>query len=219
VGGYNISIYFASAIASVISMLLHDIYISRSVHVYRGRRVDAAPLPVTTEFNFVANTHSERMVPMNGISDSPKLGSNVEGAAIDKRASSALLVSLPEILSALSSLESEEAELSSSLSDLLSAQEPILTSLLRIHSILPHIHELRSEAYVLSHKVSATARTAERVGGRVRALDEEMRRVREANERVGQVMDLKVCTVTPQMYPSHIHVMYKVFLDCLTNSH
>ena len=38
----------------------------------------------------------------------------------------------------------------------------------------------------------ATAKTAERVGSRVRSLDEEMGRVREAGDRVGQVMDLKV---------------------------
>ena len=44
----------------------------------------------------------------------------------------------------------------------------------------------------LSRKVSVTARTAERVGGRVRTLDEEMRRVREASDRVQQVMELKV---------------------------
>jgi hypothetical protein len=49
----------------------------------------------------------------------------------------------------------------------------------------------------LSDKVSATASTAERVGGRVRILDEEMRRVREAAERVGQVMELKVLKPQP----------------------
>ncbi|EIM90524.1 COG4-domain-containing protein [Stereum hirsutum FP-91666 SS1] len=107
------------------------------------------------------------------------------------RPSPASLTTLPQILSALSSLQSEESELSDSLSQLLSSQEPILDSLARVQALAPRIDDLYSEASLLSDKVSATARTAERVGGRVRTLDEEMRRVREANERVGQVMELK----------------------------
>ncbi|KAN0141390.1 COG4 domain containing protein [Lactarius tabidus] len=101
------------------------------------------------------------------------------------------LTTLPQILSALSSLESEEADLSNSLSALLADQEPILDSLARLQTLLPRIDELHADASILSHKVSATARTAERVGGRVRALDEEMRRVREASDRVQQVIELK----------------------------
>ncbi|PSR75118.1 hypothetical protein PHLCEN_2v9303 [Hermanssonia centrifuga] len=101
------------------------------------------------------------------------------------------LTTLPEILHSLSALESEEAELSTSLSQLLSDREPIVNSLTRIQSLVPHLNELYTEAALLSGTVSATAKTANRVGGRVRSLDEEMRRVREAGERVGQVMELK----------------------------
>ena len=107
------------------------------------------------------------------------------------------LTTLPQILSALSSLQSEEAELSNSLSALLADQEPILDSLARLQTLLPRIDELHADASTLSHKVSATARTAERVGGRVRTLDEEMRRVREASDRVQQVIELKVRLVLP----------------------
>ncbi|TFY55596.1 hypothetical protein EVG20_g9262 [Dentipellis fragilis] len=107
------------------------------------------------------------------------------------RAPPTSLSSLTQILSALSILESEEAELSSSLSVLLSSQEPIISSLARLQAVVPLLEELHSQAFLLSSKVSATAQTAERVGGRVRTLDEEMRRVREASERVGQVMELK----------------------------
>ena len=116
------------------------------------------------------------------------------------------LTTLPQILSALSSLESEEAELSNSLSALLADQEPILDSLARLQTLLPRIDELHVDASILSHKVSATARTADRVGGRVRTLDEEMRRVREASDRVQQVIELKV---HPPLFhpkiPSHTH--------------
>lgn len=102
------------------------------------------------------------------------------------------LSSLPEILSCLSALQSEETEHSNSLTDLLNARDPILVSLSRLNSLVPHVDGLQSEASLLTERVSNTAKTAERVGGRVRSLDEEMGRVREAGERVGQVMELKV---------------------------
>lgn len=109
------------------------------------------------------------------------------------------ITSLPEILSSLSNLEAEETELSNSLSELLSDREPIIAALTRLQSLEPRLNELYSESYLLSGTVSATAKTADRVGGRVRLLDEEMKRVREAGERVGQVMELKVSF--PLQYP------------------
>ena len=102
------------------------------------------------------------------------------------------LTNLPEILSCLSAFQSEEAELSNSLTHLLKAREPILSSLGRLQSISPQLDELQVDAKLLARKVSNTAETAERVGTRVRSLDEEMGRVREASDRVGQVMELKV---------------------------
>ncbi|KAF8906209.1 COG4 transport protein-domain-containing protein [Gymnopilus junonius] len=101
------------------------------------------------------------------------------------------LTTLPDILSSLSALQSEEAELSSSLSQLLSHREPIIASLAHLHSLLPQFDQLQTDANILASTVSTTAKTAEWVGGRVRSLDEEMRRVREATDRVGQVMELK----------------------------
>lgn len=102
------------------------------------------------------------------------------------------LINLNEVLSCLSSFQSEEAELSNSLTELLSAREPIIASLSRLQSLVPHLDELHLEASMLSDKVSSTAQTADRVGGKVKSLDEEMRRVRESAERVGQVVELKV---------------------------
>jgi len=102
------------------------------------------------------------------------------------------LTNLPEILSCLSAFQSEEAELSNSLTDLLTTKEPIFSSLSRLQSISPQVNELQVNASLLARKVSNTAETAERVGSRVRSLDEEMGRVREASDRVCQVMELKV---------------------------
>ncbi|KAJ6611757.1 COG4 transport protein-domain-containing protein [Mycena sp. CBHHK59/15] len=101
------------------------------------------------------------------------------------------LTNLADILSSISEFQSEEAQLSNSLSDLLSARDPIVASLARLQALVPHLNDLQSEASLLSATVSSTAQTAERVGGRVRSLDEEMRRVREAGDRVAQVMELK----------------------------
>lgn len=103
------------------------------------------------------------------------------------------LTNLSEILSALSSLETEEAELSRSLADLLKAKEPIEKSLERLEQLVPHLDVLEADSRGLVEQVSSTAETAERIGSKVRSLDEEMSRVRESADRVGQVMDLKVC--------------------------
>ncbi|KAG7092221.1 hypothetical protein E1B28_008588 [Marasmius oreades] len=106
-----------------------------------------------------------------------------------------ILTSLPQILSSISAHQSEEVELSNSLSDLLSAQQPIADALDRLHGLVPHLQLLSKDAIALSNKVSSTARTANRIGGRVQLLDEEMRRIREASDRVGQVIDLKASLV------------------------
>ncbi|KAH7908021.1 COG4 transport protein-domain-containing protein [Hygrophoropsis aurantiaca] len=101
------------------------------------------------------------------------------------------LTNLNEILSCLSAFQSEEAELSNSLAELLSTRKPIARSLEQLEAVVPQLDELHNEASHLHEKVSLTAQTAERVGSRVRSLDEEMSRVSEAVERVGQVMELK----------------------------
>lgn len=127
----------------------------------------------------------------NGISEGALSPTQATTSRQDPRA----LTNLNEILSCLASFQSEDAELSNSLTELLSTREPIVASLSRLQALVPHLDELHLEASLLSGKVSSTARTADRVGGKVKSLDEEMRRVREAAERVGQVMELKVMTL------------------------
>lgn len=112
------------------------------------------------------------------------------------------LTSLPDILSCLSALQSEEAEVSTALTDLLNAREPILVSLNRLRSLLPELDGLRSEADVFASKVSRTATTADRIGSKVRSLDEEMSRVKESGDRVNQVIELRVCFLSLFPIPS-----------------
>lgn len=112
---------------------------------------------------------------------------------VESRPHPSTLTSLQDILASLASLEEEETRLSESLADILSNHEPVQSSLLRLRALAPQLEEIGAESGLLSSTIEATAQTAERVGGRVRTLDEEMRRVREAGERVSQVMELKVC--------------------------
>lgn len=124
------------------------------------------------------------------------------------------VTSLPEILSSLSSLEAEETELSNSLSQVLADRQPIVNALARLQLLEPHLNELYADASVLSGTVSTTAKTAARVGGRVRSLDEEMKRVREAGERVGQVMELKVRLYRLELTHCFIFASRPVFSAC-----
>lgn len=106
------------------------------------------------------------------------------------------LATLPDILGALSVLQSHESDLSNSLAHLLFAYEPIAAALSSLQSLSPQLDALAQETRLLDQTVSYTARTAQDVGGRVQSLDEEMKRVREASERVSQIIELKVRSVT-----------------------
>ncbi|KAI0373375.1 COG4-domain-containing protein [Pilatotrama ljubarskyi] len=101
------------------------------------------------------------------------------------------LATLASVLARLSALQSHESELSASLAELLSTHEPIAASLNGLKSLAPQLDLLANETRLLDRAVSFTARTAQDVGGRVQSLDEEMRRVREASERVSQIIELK----------------------------
>lgn len=189
---------------------------SRLVHASKPitgdhRYITAAAIAVSTRL--VAAYH-RGTIQMNGTAELSPV------AQQRPRPPPSTLTTLPQVLSSLSSLESEETELSNSLSALLSDQEPIQNALTRLQSLLPSIDELHTEASALSRKVSVTARTAERVGGRVRTLDEEMRRVREASDRVQQVMELKVRRFRLLPYSRltcSLHVLVIIILSSVVN--
>ncbi|OJT04068.1 Conserved oligomeric Golgi complex subunit 4 [Trametes pubescens] len=101
------------------------------------------------------------------------------------------LATLPDILARLSAIQSDESDLSAALAGLLSAHEPIAASLNSLKSLAPPLDALVADTRLFDQTVSFTARTAQDVGGRVQSLDEEMRRVREASERVSQIIELK----------------------------
>ncbi|KAG1761748.1 hypothetical protein EDD22DRAFT_779327, partial [Suillus occidentalis] len=57
------------------------------------------------------------------------------------------------------------------------SRQSINTSLQQLQVLVPRLDDPQIKATNFSAKVSATVQTAERMGGRVRSLDEEMRRV------------------------------------------
>lgn len=110
------------------------------------------------------------------------------------------LASESAILSSLSSLSAEESALDAELSALLAQRAPLDGAQARLRSLGPALAGLHRDASKLRDTVSLTARTAERVGGRVRELDEQMSRVRQAAERVAQVIELKVSFLSIACY-------------------
>lgn len=129
-------------------------------------------------------------------------------------ASSRSVTSLSALLESLSALQSHEAAISSSLAGTLSNQQPIEESINRIHSLRPHLEKLQHESTVLSHNVSVTARTAERVGGRVKTLDEKMTRLKDAADIVNQTMELKVCRSSGFSKDGLITPFRRLWLHC-----
>lgn len=102
------------------------------------------------------------------------------------------VTNLQSLLSSLSVIQSREAALSESLTEVLSNRDQIFATLTRIHELEPRISILCDEGDILAYHIATTAHTAERIGGQVRSLDEEMRRVKEAGDRVALVTELKV---------------------------
>lgn len=117
-----------------------------------------------------------------------------------------------ELTAALGALQSAEADVTASLATLLASSNPINAALLRLNGLTPKLEEIEKDASVLHGNVERTAQTADRVGSRVKALDEEMRRVREASERVAMVMELKASISTLSLHSltiySHHYLSY-----------
>jgi hypothetical protein len=108
-----------------------------------------------------------------------------------------------ELLPHLSHLQTLESGLSHSLSQALADRSVLAASHSRLAALLPRIDavdlELSGRAGAegegskgLKGRIEVVNGIAERVGGKVRGLDLELKRVREANERLTEVIELKV---------------------------
>ncbi|KAM6500763.1 COG4 transport domain containing protein [Amanita muscaria] len=101
------------------------------------------------------------------------------------------LTSLTEIMACTSEHNTEEEDLTLSLSQLLTDRKPIVLVLEQVNSVASGLANVYTESHALNGTVGTTAGTAARIGQYVCAIDEKMGRVRDAAEHVAQTMELK----------------------------
>lgn len=83
------------------------------------------------------------------------------------------LTSRAAILERLASLEAQEAALDNQLTNLISSRTRLDTQLSSLERLRDAVSAIQGEAMHMAREVGAVAETAERVGGKVRVLDEE----------------------------------------------
>jgi len=86
---------------------------------------------------------------------------------------SATLLTRQDIEQHLSSLTSQESELDSRLSGLISSRTRLTSQLKALESLREVVGGIQGEAAHMASEIGAVAETAERVGAKVRGLDEE----------------------------------------------
>jgi hypothetical protein len=104
-----------------------------------------------------------------------------------------------DLLPHLSLLQSLETSLSQALTTSLSDRSVLHSSHTRLSALVPRIDAVDLElsgrdgqGKGLKGRIEVVNEIAERVGGKVRGLDLELKRVKEANERLNEVIELKV---------------------------
>lgn len=85
----------------------------------------------------------------------------------------ATLLTRQDIERHLSSLTSQESELDSRLSGLISSRTRLTSQLKALESLREVVGGIQGEAAHMASEIGAVAETAERVGAKVRGLDEE----------------------------------------------
>ncbi|GAA5924274.1 hypothetical protein JCM10213_004539 [Rhodosporidiobolus nylandii] len=91
----------------------------------------------------------------------------------------------------LSALTAQESTLDARLNQLISSQTRLATQLKTLDSLKDVVGGIQGEAEHMAREIGAVAETAERVGAKVRGLDEEQSRVKECIDMVQAVQDLK----------------------------
>ncbi|KAK4050105.1 Golgi transport complex subunit 4 [Microbotryomycetes sp. JL201] len=91
----------------------------------------------------------------------------------------------------LSSLDAQESQLDGQLSTLINSRARLTRQLKALQNLRHVVEGIENEAVGLSSEVGVVAETADRVGGKVRVLDQEQSRVKESIEIVQTVQELK----------------------------
>ncbi|GAA5869453.1 hypothetical protein JCM16303_000476 [Sporobolomyces ruberrimus] len=103
----------------------------------------------------------------------------------------ASLLTRQDIERHLSSLTAQESELDARLAGLISSRARLSSHLKALESLRPVVSGIQGESAHMAAEIGAVAETAERVGAKVRGLDEEQSRVKASIDVVQAVQDLK----------------------------
>ncbi|GAA5909681.1 Golgi transport complex subunit COG4 [Sporobolomyces salmoneus] len=123
-------------------------------------------------------------LPVSSPSASPPLGP-------PSSLSASTLLTRQDIEHHLSLLTAQESTLDERLAGLISSRTRLTSQLKALESLRPVIGGIQGEALQMASEIGAVAETAERVGAKVRGLDEEQSRVKASIDVVQAVQDLK----------------------------
>ncbi|GAA5884900.1 hypothetical protein JCM3774_004482 [Rhodotorula dairenensis] len=96
-----------------------------------------------------------------------------------------------DIEESLALLSAKEADLDDRLATLISSRERLASQLGALDNLRHVVRGITAEATHMANEVAVVAETAERVGAKVRGLDEEQSRVKQCIDMVQAVQDLK----------------------------
>ncbi|GAA6019251.1 hypothetical protein JCM11491_001290 [Sporobolomyces phaffii] len=103
----------------------------------------------------------------------------------------ATLLTRGDIERHLALLTAQESDLDARLAGLIASTTRLATQLAALESLRPVVGGIQGEAAHMAQEIGAVAETAERVGAKVRGLDEEQSRVKASIDVVQAVQDLK----------------------------
>ncbi|KAI7897430.1 uncharacterized protein EV154DRAFT_409938 [Mucor mucedo] len=108
------------------------------------------------------------------------------------------LTNIDEIRECLRLLDEEETRIDASLDTMLAQENKLDLSLNTLAVLRPQLGHLKSNSSRVIHTVDKTSRLAEVISDKVRQLDQEQSRAREAIKYVEDVQELKYCVASLQ---------------------
>ncbi|KAI9254770.1 hypothetical protein EDC94DRAFT_524475 [Helicostylum pulchrum] len=108
------------------------------------------------------------------------------------------LTNIDEIRECLRLIDEEETRIDTCLDTMLSQEQDLDSSLSILASLGPRLNQLKSNSTRVIDTVDKTSRLAEVISDKVRQLDQEQSRAREAIKYVEDVQELKYCVASLQ---------------------
>ncbi|ORX50456.1 hypothetical protein DM01DRAFT_1290514 [Hesseltinella vesiculosa] len=114
-----------------------------------------------------------------------------------------VLTNINDIRESLRLLDQEETDIDTSLDQLLSQQDNLQAILSSLHILRPQLDELQQDSTLMMETIQNTARLAINISDKVRQLDKEQSRTRQAISYVDDVQELKRCIAGIQQAMAH----------------